>query len=55
MADTVGAGDSFTGSFVGSILNGKCVPEAHRTAVQVSAYVCTQNGAMPDIPSEFVK
>ncbi len=55
VADTVGAGDSFTGSFVGSILNGKCVPEAHRTAVHVSAYVCTQNGAMPDIPSEFVK
>ena len=33
VADTVGAGDSFTGSFVGSILNGKSVPEAHRTAV----------------------
>ena len=55
VADTVGAGDSFTGSFVGSILKGKCVPEAHHTAVQVSAYVCTQNGAMPEIPSEFVK
>ena len=54
VADTVGAGDSFTGSFVGSILNGKSVPEAHRTAVQVSAYVCTQNGAMPEhIPCLF--
>ena len=39
VADTVGAGDSFTGSFVGSILNGKPVPEAHKTAVQVSAFV----------------
>ena len=55
VADTVGAGDSFTGSFVGSILNGKTVPEAHRTAVQVSAYVCTQNGAMPTLPPELLK
>ena len=55
VADTVGAGDSFTGSFVGSILNGKCVAEAHRTAVQVSAYVCTQNGAMPSYPADLLK
>ena len=55
VADTVGAGDSFTGSFVGSILNGKTVAEAHRTAVQVSAYVCTQNGAMPTLPPELLK
>ena len=53
VADTVGAGDSFTGSFVGSILNGKSVPEAHRTAVRVSAFVCTQNGAMPVVPDEL--
>ena len=55
VADTVGAGDSFTGSFVGSILNGKSVPEAHHTAVQVSAYVCTQNGAMPEYKDELLK
>ena len=50
VADTVGAGDSFTGSFCASILNGKSVQEAHKTAVQVSAFVCTQNGAMPVVP-----
>ena len=50
VADTVGAGDSFTGSFVASILKGKNVAEAHSIAVQVSAYVCTQNGAMPSLP-----
>ncbi len=55
VADTVGAGDSFTGSFVGSILNGKSVADAHRLAVQVSAYVCTQNGAMPTLPAELLK
>ena len=53
VADTVGAGDSFTGSFCASILNGKTVAEAHKTAVQVSAFVCTQNGAMPVIPQEL--
>ena len=50
VADTVGAGDSFTGAFVGSLLSGKTVPEAHETAVKVSAYVCTQSGAMPEVP-----
>ena len=55
VADTVGAGDSFTGSFCASIINGKPVQEANKTAVQVSAYVCTQNGAMPVIPAELKK
>ena len=50
VADTVGAGDSFTAAFCASILNGKSVPEAHKLAVEVSAYVCTQSGAMPELP-----
>lgn len=54
VADTVGAGDSFTGSFCAAILNGKPMEEAHRIAVEVSAYVCTQNGAMPKYPAELV-
>jgi fructokinase len=53
VADTVGAGDSFTGSFCAAILEGKPVAEAHKRAVQVSAFVCTQNGAMPVIPEEM--
>jgi len=53
VADTVGAGDSFTGSFCGCIINGKPVQEAHKTAVKVSAFVCTQNGAMPVVPEEL--
>ena len=55
VADTVGAGDSFTASFIASILKGKSVEEAHRLAVNVSAYVCTQNGAMPQLPDYFIK
>lgn len=50
VADTVGAGDSFTATFVAAILNGKPVGEAHKLAAEVSAYVCTQNGAMPVLP-----
>jgi len=53
VADTVGAGDSFTGAFVGSLLNGKTVPESHETAVRVSAFVCTQSGAMPEVPDSL--
>lgn len=53
VADTVGAGDSFTGSFCAAILRGLPVADAHRLAVEVSAYVCTQNGAMPEIPQEI--
>ena len=53
VVDTVGAGDSFTGAFAGSLLNGKTVREAHQIAVRVSAYVCTQQGAMPEVPSAF--
>ena len=54
VADTVGAGDSFTGAFIASILRGKSVSEAHKRAVEVSAYVCTQNGAMPVLPAELL-
>ena len=55
VADTVGAGDSFTGTFCASILKGKSVKEAHKLAVEVSAYVCTQRGAMPQVPAEYTK
>lgn len=51
VADTVGAGDSFTAAFTASILSGMSVPEAHKLAVEVSAYVCTQSGAMPELPA----
>lgn len=46
VVDTVGAGDSFTAVFVTSILQGLSMAESHARAVEVSAYVCTQNGAI---------
>ena len=52
--DTVGAGDSFTAAFIASILKGLSVPEAHHKAVETSAFVCTQKGAMPVLPKSIV-
>ena len=53
VADTVGAGDSFTASLCAGILKGLSVSDAHQLAVETSAYVCTCNGAMPRIPAEL--
>lgn len=55
VADTVGAGDSFTGAFTAAIMNNLPITEAHELAVKVSAYVCTQQGAMPKIPEALRK
>ena len=54
VADTVGAGDSFTAAFLSALLMKKTVREAHQLAVNVSAFVCTQNGAMPQIPENYI-
>jgi len=47
VADTVGAGDSFSGAFVASILAGKTLRQAHEQAVKTAAFVCTKTGAWP--------
>lgn len=55
VADTVGAGDSFTAAFISSVLKGKSVLEAHSSAVRTSAFVCTEKGAMPTLPTQFTE
>lgn len=55
VADTVGAGDSFTAAFVASYLHGERITDAHQLAVEVSAYVCTQHGAMPKLPDAYLE
>lgn len=55
VADTVGAGDSFTAAFISSVLKGKSVSEAHSLAVRTSAFVCTEKGAMPTLPTQFTE
>ena len=49
VADTVGAGDSFTAAFVAAYMHGERLEDAHQLAVEVSAYVCSQHGAMPKL------
>lgn len=53
VADTVGAGDSFTAGFCAAWLHGCDVAAAHARAVAVSAYVCTCKGATPHLPEEL--
>ncbi len=53
VADTVGAGDSFTATFISAILRGQSIVDAHRKAVRISAYICTQHGAMAEIPESL--
>ena len=51
--DTVGAGDSFSGTFTARILLGDTLAEAQRKAVNTAAFVCTQAGAWPEYPAEM--
>ncbi|MGN1281874.1 MAG: PfkB family carbohydrate kinase [Succinivibrio sp.] len=54
VVDTVGAGDSFTATLISSLMKGCTQSEAHTRAVNIAAYVCTQKGAMPDIPQSLL-
>lgn len=49
VADTVGAGDSFTAAFIAAYMHGERIEDAHLLAVEISAYVCQQHGAMPKL------
>ena len=53
VADTVGAGDSFTAAFIAGIIKGLSVTEARSLAVRTSAYVCTCQGAMNRLPADL--
>jgi len=52
--DTVGAGDSFTSAMVMGILNKLSLKEIHQKAVEISAFVCTQKGGTPVLPSGYL-
>lgn len=55
VADTVGAGDSFTAAFTAAYMHGERVEDAHQLAVEVSAYVCMQHGAMPRLSDAHIE
>jgi len=54
IADTVGAGDSFTATLLAGILNGLPLKHIHQTATQVAAFVCSQHGATPVLPKDLL-
>ena len=49
VADTVGAGDSFTAIFIAGILKGIPLKEIHKKATEIAAFICTQKGATPKL------
>lgn len=53
IADTVGAGDSFTAVLVAGLLQNHDLKQIHEKATRVSAFVCTQKGATPEMQEFF--
>ena len=51
---TVGAGDSFTATTIIGYLNNWDLDTINRRANEVAAYVCTQVGAVPDLPKSMI-
>lgn len=49
LADTVGAGDSFTAALVTSLLARRSLAEAGTRAIRHASYVCSKHGAMPEM------
>jgi fructokinase len=54
IADTVGAGDSFTAILLAGALNGLPLKSIHKTATEVAAFVCSRHGATPKLPRHLL-
>lgn len=50
VVDTIGAGDSFTAAVATGMCLDMPLEKIHRFADNVAAYVCTQAGAIPELP-----
>jgi fructokinase len=50
IADTVGAGDAFTAAMITGYLNNWSLDKTNQFANRVAAYVCSQFGAVPELP-----
>jgi fructokinase len=53
VADTVGAGDSFTAALALGLLVGWSLEQVNRRANELAAYVCSQRGATPELPERL--
>lgn len=54
IADTIGAGDSFTAATALGLLQGQSLATINDHANRVAAFVCSQKGAMPVLPRYLV-
>lgn len=52
--DTVGAGDSFTAALCMGLLRDWPLSDVNHFANKVAAYVCSQKGATPTLPTELI-
>ena len=55
IADTVGAGDSFTAAMTLGLLNSKNLDTINKYANRVASFVCSQSGATPKLPDDLMK
>lgn len=53
IVDTIGAGDSFTTATIVGFLSGRELEDINDHANRVAAFVCSQKGAMPLLPTEL--
>lgn len=53
VADTVGAGDSFTAALTLGLLAGWPLEQVNQRASEVAAHVCSQPGATPELPERL--
>ncbi|MFH1009355.1 MAG: carbohydrate kinase [Candidatus Latescibacterota bacterium] len=54
VADTVGAGDSFTAALALGVLRGDDLDQINDHANRLASFVCSQVGATPALPGEFL-
>jgi fructokinase len=53
--NTVGAGDSFTASMIMGFLNNEPLDRINESANALAAQVCTQHGAVPQLPASLTE
>jgi fructokinase len=52
--DTVGAGDAYTAALTAGLLAGRDLDTINHAACEIAAFVCSQSGATPKLPKEFL-
>lgn len=55
VADTIGAGDAFSGAFIQGLLSGMNLRDAHKEAAATAAFVCTESGAWPKYNYQLIE